>query len=194
MDDSKTVRSDDISVVTLEDPLYSKQKEDVARMRTSLLSCTGDPMSVKTALHNITVMRVYHQITRIIRYTEVMDKLENKLYEAIEHSVENFDASNPSTWIALLGIQEKLQKSMIESHKLLQPYLDLENLTFLDEVGHHIQKDDENTSFANMILDQDSRDKLRTSAQAVLAALTSEQSSITPSVSNDSEGRGDVVE
>lgn len=194
MDDSKTVRSDDVSVIALEDPLYSKQKEDVARMRASLLACTRDPMSVKTALHNITVMRVYHQITRIIRYTEVMDKLENKLYEAIEHSVETLNASNPSTWLALLGIQEKLQKAMIESHKLLQPYLDLENLTFLDEVSHHVQKDEDTTSFASMILDQDSRDKLRTSAQAVLAALTSEQSSNTSTMSIDSEGRGDVVE
>lgn len=190
MDDSKTVRSDDISVNTL-DPLYSKQKEDVARMRASLLACTGDPMSVKTALHNITVMRVYHQITRIIRYTEVMDKLENKLYEAIEHSVETLDSDNPSTWIALLGIQEKLQKAMIESHKLLQPYLDIENLTFLDEVQHHVQQEDSNRSFASMILDQDSRDKLRTGAQAVLAAITAQDTS---NMSTITEYRGDDSE
>ena len=114
MYDSKTFRSDDTQ---LTDPLYDRQKQDVAKMRASLLSFDGnDPMSARMALQNITIMRVYHQISRIIRYTEMMDKIEDKLYESIECSLDAMDSANPSTWLALLGVQEKLQKAMIESH------------------------------------------------------------------------------
>lgn len=163
MDDSKTVRSDVLQTI---DPLYEKQKEDVASMRTSLLSCNGNTRSSKIALQNITVLRVYHQISRIIRYTEMMDKIESKLYESIDNYLETTNSSNPSTWLMLLSIQEKLQKSMIESHKLLQPYLDMELFSTIE-----IPEPDPNESFAAKIIDQDSRDKIRTSAQAVISAL-----------------------
>ena len=172
MYDSKTVRSDEIDVELQpqENPLYIQQKEDVAKMRASLLSCNGqDPISSQMALRNITVMRVYHQISRIIRYTEMMDKIENKLYQSIERSLENMNENSPSTWMTLLGIQEKLQKSMIDSHKLLQPYLDTE---LFSEITIPAQPDPQQ-SFAAMIIDQDSRDKIRSSAQTVLAAISS---------------------
>lgn len=167
MYDSKTFRSDDTQ---LTDPLYSRQKEDVAKMRASLLSFDGkDPMSAKLALQNITVMRVYHQLSRIIRYTEMMDKIEDKLYESIDRSLETMDSANPSTWLALLGVQEKLQKAMIESHKLLEPYLKMDLFSNIEILEPEPQE-----SFAAMIINQESRDKLRNSAQAVLAALNVE--------------------
>lgn len=177
MDNSKTFRldstqpkiMDDFPLSSSIDPLYMKQKEDVATMRASLLSCNlYNPGSAKAAIQNITVMRVYHQISRIIRYTELMDKLEDKLYESIEHSLDTMDSSNPTTWISLLGIQEKLQKAMIESHKLIQPYLDLEDLNLVPVV---IDEPD-NDSFASNMLDKESREKIRTGAQLVLTSLT----------------------
>lgn len=171
MYDSKTVGIDTHDSEALEprDMLYLKQKEDIASMRSSLLSCSGtDPMNAQTALKNITVMRVYHQISRIIRYTEMMDKIEDKLYSSIEKSLENMNENSPSTWIQLLTIQEKLQKSMIESHKLLQPYLDPELFNTVTIVQKPAEADD----YIDVLIDQDSREKIRTSAQTVLAAIT----------------------
>lgn len=166
MSDSKTVRDDLITP----DPVYLKQQQDVASMRASLLNCTlNDASTSRIALQRITVMRVYHQMSRIIKYTELMDKIEAKLYESIENSLDNMDTTRPSTWMQLLSIQEKLQKSMIESHKLLQPYLEFESLN--NYIVDASQPQIVGESFATMMLDQDSRDKLRTSAQAVLAAL-----------------------
>ena len=176
MDSSKTVRMDNVEADILDvgtpltsmDSLYEKQKEDVATMRASLLSCDlYSPRSAKAALQNITVMRVYHQISRIIRYTELMDKLEDKLYESIEQSLDSMDASNPSTWLTLLGIQEKLQKAMIESHKLIQPYLNIEELNLVPVT---IDNQDED-SVASTMFDTDSREKIRNSAQLVLSSL-----------------------
>lgn len=186
MDDSKTVRSDDIQVI---DPLYARQKEDVATMRASLLACTpNNGVTVRKALHNITVMRVYHQINRIIRFTELMDKIEAKLYESIECSLSNMNSSSPSTWIQLLKVQEQLQKTMIESHKLLQPYLDLEQLEFLNVVTTPDADDSAPQSYSTMIMAQDARDKVRTSAQSILQALTGNASGAEDS---STEGGGD---
>lgn len=175
MDNSKTVRMDnaesdilDVGTIPSMDSLYEKQQEDVASMRASLLKCDlYSPGSAKAALQNITVMRVYHQISRIIRYTELMDKLEDKLYESIEQSLDAMDTSNPSTWLTLLGIQEKLQKAMIESHKLIQPYLNLEELNLVPVVVDAPDQD----SVASTMFDTDSREKIRTSAQLVLSTL-----------------------
>lgn len=177
MDNSKTVRLDSTEAnivdagpkITSANLLYEKQKEDVAAMRTSLLSCDlYSAGSARAAIQNITVMRVYHQISRIVRYTELMDKLENKLYESIETTVDNMSASNPSTWLTLLGIQEKLQKAMIESHKLIQPYLDMESLNLVPIVADTQEEE----SVVSSMFDQDSRDKIRSSAQAVLTSLS----------------------
>ena len=172
MYESKTVRPDSEdtdTTIILEDSLYMKQKEDVASMRASLLSCNMmDSASSRLALKRVTVMRVYHQITRIIRYTEMMDKIENKLYESIDHSLETMDSANPSTWLALLNIQEKLQKSMIESHKLLQPYLDDGLFDGVD-----IPQDSPEQSFTSIHIDQTARDNIRNAAQGVLDMIQS---------------------
>lgn len=168
MEDTKTVRSD----VEEYNPVYKKQLEDVASMRSSLLLANvNNPASVQLAVKNITVMRVYHQLSRIIRFLEMENKLEDKLYESLDYAVDNMDPTDNSTWLMLLGVQERLIKCMSDSEKLLQPYLDLTpyiEATTATEV-------DTTQSFANMILDKDSRENLRTAAAAVLDALGKEQ-------------------
>ena len=162
MNNFKTV--DDYSISKI-DELYKKQKEDVSRMRASLLSCSVDnPSSMVTSIQNITVMRIYHQLNRRIRYTELMDKLENKLYESIDHTVDNLDSGDAATWMALLEIQDRLQKSMIESHKLLQPYMDARTFN-MDTIPSN-----EDNSQMKLINAQD-RENIRNNASKVIREL-----------------------
>lgn len=166
------------------DPLVEKQKRDVESMRSILMTCnTSDPNSVKTAMNNILVMRVYHQISRIIRYTEQMDKIESKLYETIDNCLDSMSSSDPRTWMMLLNIQERLQKIMIDSHKILEPYLDLQSLTYVE-----LSPDVSTDSFTKTLLDQESREKLRSTAQAILSSLDATQPS---SSSSKDESGGD---
>lgn len=152
------------------DPIYQKQKEGVSRMRASLLACTDNPAIARQAIDNITVLRIYHQISRIIKYTEMMDKIESKMYEAIDNQLDRANANSTGTWMMLLDLQERLQKTMIESHKLLQPYLDLKAYSIVDLT----QTSDEETP-TTVILNAESRDKLRNSAQAVLLELNASE-------------------
>nr|DAQ11290.1 MAG TPA: hypothetical protein [Bacteriophage sp.] len=145
--------------------LREKQKQDVAAMRTSLLASHMDPSLTTTSMKNIAVLRVYHQMNRIIQYTELMDKLEAKLYEALEYQIDNADTTRPTTWMQLLHVQEQLQKNMIESQKLLQPFLDLTEYTV--DNAEVVDTQAENT----IALDANSREKLRNSARAVLHQL-----------------------
>lgn len=179
----------------------SFQSTEVAQMRATLLSFNkNDPDSAKKALQYITVQRVYHQMSRIIRYTEMLDKIEDKMYESIELDMDQMDSSDPMTWKTLLSLQSKLQEAMIESHKLLEPYLKIETLTSVE-----VPKDDPNDTFTAMILDQQSREKLRTSAQEVLAAIatvdndaskpvTSVQNSAQEALKHLEESETEVVE
>ena len=112
--------------------LQAKQKEYIEKMRANLLVCGTDSTSTVAAINNITVLRIYHQIDRIIKYLDLMDKLEEKMYKSIEYTIDKSSTESTATWFTLLGIQERMQKLMIESHKLLQPYLDIENLTLQD--------------------------------------------------------------
>lgn len=166
MKDVKTVDSP----LSIQDLIIAKQKEDVARMRASLLCCSDDPYTATQAMKNITVLRVYHQVSRIIKYLEMMDKIEDKLYESIDIQLDNMDSASPVTWMTLLNIQEKLQKNMIESHKLLQPYLeqmkDIEEFVVVSERVIEDQEDD-----VNKLISKESRERLRSSAQQVLSIL-----------------------
>ncbi len=155
------------------DPLLSKQKEDVARMRASLLACSTDISNTSVALRNITVLRVFHQVSRIIRYLEMMDKIEDKLYESIDAALDKMDGDSPTAWMTLLNIQSRLQENMINSHKLLQPYLNIQEFSMMDMT---ISSSQEEISPGNVILSKESRDRLRTSAQQVLEALDIEES------------------
>lgn len=145
------------------DPLSAKQKEDVAKMRASLLSCSGDSTDVVDTIQNITLLRVYHQISRIIRYLDMMDKLEDKLYQSIDSTLDKASPEDPATLLTLLRIQERLQKNMIESHKILEPYIDLSSqLEVLQPVI--VEEIDETSG----LLNQSSRDKVRVVAQNIL--------------------------
>ena len=169
MDDFKTVEG--VVENTSVDPLIAKQKQDVAAMRASLLCCSTSSTvaSAVTSIKNITVLRVFHQISRIIRYLEMMDKIEAKLYESIDYTLEHSSSSSPSTMMMLLGIQERLQKNLIDSHKLIQPYLNVQELG-LDKIVYSSSAPDE----PDAILDKGSRDKLRSAAQKALEALEEE--------------------
>lgn len=166
MDNVKTV---DGSAIRTRDPLLEKQKADVSKMRTVLLCSQDSSTSAIQALQNVTILRVYHQVTRIVRYLEMMDKLEEKLYESIEASIDNFDPSSPMTMQMLLSIQEKLQKNMIESHKLLEPYLTSGVIAEQDMVPAQIESNSEDS-----IIPKQSRDRIRESAQTVLMLLEGE--------------------
>lgn len=156
--------------VTTSDPLIRKQKEDVAKMRASLLCCSDDIYSAAQAMKNITVLRVYHQMNRIIRYLEMMDKIEEKLYRSIDESMMMMDDDNPTTWMTLLTIQEKLLKNMTESHKLLEPYINSDMFN-VETLAPTIIEQSESTTAG--LLTKESRENLRVSAQQVLAALDS---------------------
>lgn len=164
MSDVKTV--DD--PVRISDPLVRKQREDVAKMRASLLTCSDDPTSATTAMKNITVLRVYHQISRIIRYLEMMDKIEDKLYESIDYQLENLNTENPVAWMQLLSLQERLQKVMLESHKLLQPYLNVQEFNMADLT---VGTTDGSINSSAAVLSRESRDRLRSNAQQLLTVL-----------------------
>lgn len=167
MEDIKTVGSDSVDS-------YVNQFNDIQDMRYALQTFNkNDPQSIKKALQNITVLRIHHQLERIIRYTHMMDKIEQKMYDSIDATLDGMDDYNEQTWIKLASLQEKLQRSMIESHKLIEPYLNMEELTIVDQQ----QSEDPNSSFAAMILDQESREKLRTSAQQVLSIIDSQEGS-----------------
>ena len=152
------------------DPLRSKQKEDVAKMRASLLACSADMSLAKNAIQNVAVLQIFHQVSRVIRYLDMMDKLEDKLYASIEYTIDKSRVDSTSTWVMLSTIQEKLQKSMIESNKLLEPYLELGNLRLFDLV----QPETADTLTGNAaLLSPESRDHVRTNAQNVLLQLRS---------------------
>ena len=163
MSDFKTVEG---SSITKMDPLLRQQKEDVSRMRTSLLACNISKESARSALQTINVTRAYHQLNRIIRYTELMDELEEKLYESIHHYVSAADPNSTTTWMMLLNIQEKLQKNMIESMKLLQPYMDnMQQLT--EELTVDVEEDRQRA----LPFNAETREHLRNSAKKVLMEL-----------------------
>lgn len=164
--DIKTVDDSNHIIV---DNLYKKQKENISKMRTALLSFSDENgISTRQAVQGITAMRIYHQLIRIVRYLEIMDKLELKLYESIEYSIDTANVQDASTWAGLLAIQEKLQKSMIESHKLLQPYLDIQEFTVMD-----LTNQINTTSTPTILMNSENRDELRSKAQLIIDQLES---------------------
>lgn len=151
-------------------PILAKQKEDVAKMRTSLLSCNDETgISISQTLNHITAMRIYHQLTRIVRYTEMMDKIEDKLYQAIDYQLDNCEVSDPQTMLTLLGLQEKLQKAMIDSQKLIEPYLNAQLFNVVD-LAPTTDTTAENP-ITKQLITSESRDKIRFTAQSVIEML-----------------------
>lgn len=149
------------------DPLYSKRKEDVARMRASLLACSADNLfNTKNALNNITALRIYHQVNRIIKYLEIMDRIEEKMYQSIDATLDRANVDSPGTWAVLLNMQSQLQENMIKSQKLLEPYLNPELIKALDVV---VPESEEDTR--PMLYDASTRDRIRIAAQSVITEL-----------------------
>lgn len=150
------------------DQLYSKQKEGVSKMRTSLLACNPTNGSeLLSAINNITAMRIYHQLSRIIRYTEMMDKLEKKMYESMDNMLDN-TYEDPVSMLALLKMQEQLQKSMIESHKLLQPYMNISEFEHLQDIGSVEARE---VNPAVKLISSRERDNIRNAASSALLKL-----------------------
>lgn len=165
---------DETKTVSLGLDLYAAQTEYVQQMRDHVKAFSAnDPLAAKKAIQNITILRVYHQISRIIKYLDLMDRIEDKMYESIDCSLQEMDSYDPTTWSKLCYLQTQLQKSMVESHKLLEPYLDFQQLSIVEAPA---EANDPADSFASMILNQESREKIRTSAQEVLAAISATES------------------
>lgn len=156
------------------DPIASLKKEAIERMKASMLaSSLDDPLSAVTAIRQVTILRVSHQVARIIQYLDIMDKLEDKLYKSISLELDNINLSENdfSTITKLLAIQEKLQKSIVESNKLLAPYLDMEQYPAFNAI-------DASTPVPTNILEvpADERNLLRENAGAILSELKNMQS------------------
>jgi hypothetical protein len=169
MDDFVETVSGQVSVENNQkDPLTAMQKESTSRMRSALLSLSVEnATSVKTTIQQVTVLRIYHQLVRIVKYLDLMDKLEDRLYASIDLQLQSMDVFDSATMQQLLIVQTQLQKSMIESHKLLQPYLEIENLS----IGELMP--DTTSEATTSIIPEVSRDKLRIAAQTVLKELES---------------------
>lgn len=148
------------------DPLLKEQKNQVDQMRSALLSFDKNNLnSAKRAFQNITVMRIYHQVARIIKFTEMMDMLEDKLYDSMIANIGTMDSVDPMTMITLLKVQSQLQETMIQSQQLIKPYLDMD----IEAIAPPQELED--TSFGAAIISQESRNNIRTGAQALLTEL-----------------------
>ena len=170
MNDPETVAIDSVPTTIAEasDSLYKRQQKDVSEMRSALLKCDRtNANSVKSAMRNILSMRIYHQMARIIRFTEEMDKIENKLYQELDIQLIDPEFNGPDALIMLVSIQERLQKVMVDSQKLLEPYMNLDSLLMV-EASAEDQVDD---SFGSKILSQESRQAIRDGAQTILNML-----------------------
>lgn len=168
MCEAKTVGSANSDLV-----IFTEQMNDVSNMRASLLSIDkSDPLAATKAIKNVTLLRVYHQVESIVRYTEMMDKIQDRIYQSIDAKLDNADPDDDSLWITLVPLAERMQRTMIDSHKLLEPYLNVDQLASFEIP----EQQDPNNSFTTMILDQESREKVRTSAQEVLAAISALES------------------
>lgn len=166
--------SNDLDIISnsTTDSLYSKQIQEVSNMRAALLSCDSSNLrSVKTTMKNILVMQLTRNMSRIVKFSEVMDRLEDRLYQSVDYKISTIDdEADPSGLYQLLKIQSQLIESMNESQKLLEPYLNGKyNLDpIFTEVIEEAPAED---SFGTKLIDKDSREKIRNSAQAVLNAI-----------------------
>lgn len=152
--------------LSLVDPLLREQKLQIDQMRSTYINFSkGDPNAAQKAIQNITVLRVYHQISRIIKFTEVMDALEDKLYDSILSNIGGMDSFSPETMVMLLKVQQQLQETMIQSQLLIKPYLEMDILALAP------QPEMEEPSFGAALISKESRNNIRTGAQALLTEL-----------------------
>lgn len=167
MKNPETVEISDITTLNTNtkpaDTLDVQQQSDISAMHSALLNCDrGNAASVSFALQTIFSMRVFHQISKLIKYTEYMDKVEQKMYESMDRYMDSLDATDTNGWLVLMNAQEQLQRIMLNSQKLLEPY---------SNVSLYIPEQPVEDSFGNGLLDQNERKKLRESAQLILDTL-----------------------
>lgn len=169
MDDD--VKTFDSLLASPSSKVYSSmRKESVDRMKAALLSVSqDDPFSIATALSRITILRIQHQVVRIVQYTELMDQLEEKLYNSIQYSLDVSDVTDEYLINKLLAIQTKLQNSIIESNKLLAPYLNMEQYPAFNSIEVTPIDDEGN----DLKLSASDRNLLRENAGAILEDLKS---------------------
>lgn len=169
MDDFIETVNGQVSIERSElDPLMVVQKESISRMRSALLNLSlDDPTGTKAAIQQVTALRIHHQLVRIVKYLDLMDKLEDRLYASIDLQLQTMDVYDSATMAQLLVVQNQLQKTMIESHKLLQPYLELQDMS----IGQLMPETTTDTKTS--IIPETSREKLRLVAQTVLSELDS---------------------
>ena len=154
---------DSLSLVS---PILKEQKKQIADMRSILLTFNrNDVGAVRRAMNNITVLRVYHQVARIIEFTDLMDDLEDKIYDSIRMNIGGMESADPETMLVLRRVQSQLQETMIQSQQLIKPYLDM-NIEFLVP-----EPEMEDTSFGVSIISQESRNNIRNGATALLTEL-----------------------
>ena len=185
------VETPEVTVVqadSLVDPLLVEQQAQATQMRAALLTCrSSDITSAKVALQNIAVLQIYHQVGRIIRFTEKMDLLEDKLYDCIDMSVSGMDSADPATLMMLLKVQGDLYKTMVLSQELLKPYMDID----LAAIAPPRDVTDAN-SFGAAILPKESRTIIRNGAQALLTELhKAENPSAQTEVTESDDGNND---
>ena len=175
-----TIESD-----SLVDPLIFEQKEQANLMRKSLLTCrTGTISNAKIALQNIAVLQIYHEVARIIRFIEVMDRLEDKIYDSIDMNIGGMESADPATMLMLVKVQGDLYKTMAMSQELLKPYMniDLEAIAPMKDVNEDIP-------FGVAIIPKESRTAIRNGAQALLTELTKKNPTTeNPSENEDTDG------
>lgn len=170
MIDSKTVGLDQNN--SDYDEMDSLKRESIQRMKAAMLSADlENPTSAATAIKHVTILRVYHQVSRIIQYLDLMDKLETKLYKSIDQEIDQMDFTDDSNFqniTKLLAIQEKLQKAVIESHKLLQPYLEVEQYPAFDVIEAEVKDVDNDKK----LIPSEDRNLLRDNAGQILKELS----------------------
>lgn len=156
-----------VAADSLVDPLLFEQKEQANLMRQSLLTCrTGTISNAKVALQNIAVLQIYHQVARIIRFIETMDRLEDKIYDSIDMNIGGMDSADPATMLMLVKVQGDLYKTMAMSQDLLKPYMDID----IESIAPPRDITEE-SSFGAIMLPKESRNAIRNGAQALLTEL-----------------------
>lgn len=164
MSDVNTFDSSDLGNLTT-GSVYEQQKEGVSKMREALLASAEGKLVISAALQRVTALRIFHQLNRVIQYTEMMDKLEDKLYQAMDFAINKMDITNRHDLLILVGLQERIQKNMIDSFKLLQPYMENQDWQMLDDIealGGPV---------SDLAMSADGREHLRTTANSVLKQL-----------------------
>lgn len=191
-DSLKTVEESEEILNTINDtsvdPLLKEQKAQAEQMRSALLTCKkNDITSAKIALQNIAVLQVYHQVARIIRYTEMMDRIEDKLYDSIDMNLAEMDECDPQTMILLLKVQSQLQESMVLSQKLLEPYMNIN----LEDIAPPTDINETN-SFGAAIIPKESRNAIRNGAQALLTELRNAENPSPSEATDTNDGNIDA--